>query len=138
MSACVLDANALLAYLRREPGYEMVKALFVAAARGEMQLLMCCVNAGEALYMTWRKGSPAKFDELLALLPELPIQIRDADMVLTTEAARFKATRKMSYADCYAAALAKREGAEVVTGDPEFKAVEDEVTVRWLPGAKPR
>ena len=132
MSACVLDTHALLAYLRREPGYEIVKALFVAAARGEMQLLMCCVNAGEALYMTWRKGSPAKFDELLALLPELPIEIRDADMVLTTEAARFKATHKMSYADCFAAALAKLHGAEIVTGDPEFRAVEDEVNVRWL------
>jgi len=132
MRACVLDTHALLAYLRREPGYEIVKALFVAAARGEMQLLMCCVNAGEALYMTWRKAGAARFDELLALLPDLPIEIRDADMVLTTEAARFKATHKMSYADCFAAALAKLHGAEVVTGDPEFRAVEDEVNVRWL------
>jgi predicted nucleic acid-binding protein len=32
--------------------------------------------------------------------------------------------KKMSLADCFAAALAKREKAEVYTGDPEFKTVE--------------
>ncbi len=96
---------------------------------------MSCVNVGEALYMTWRKGSQAKFDKLLALLPQFPIQILDVDLALTTEAARFKATRKMSYADCIAAALAKQHEAEVVTGDPEFAAVEDDITVRWLHAA---
>ena len=39
----------------------------------------------------------------------------------------------MAYADCFAAALAKLRGLEVVTGDPEFKAVEKEVKVAWLP-----
>jgi hypothetical protein len=39
----------------------------------------------------------------------------------------------MSYADCFAAALAKIKNAELVTGDPEFKAVEHELKkVRWL------
>jgi predicted nucleic acid-binding protein len=38
----------------------------------------------------------------------------------------------MSYADCFAAALAKSRKAELVTGDKEFKQVESEITVRWL------
>jgi predicted nucleic acid-binding protein len=132
VSVAVLDAHALMVYSKREPGYEVVRALFAAAARRDREVLMCCVNVGEALYMTWRKGGPEKYAEVLAVLPELPIQIVDADMALATEAARFKATRKMSYADCFAAALAKLRGGEVVTGDPEFAAVEDEVKVRWL------
>jgi hypothetical protein len=32
-----------------------------------------------------------------------------------------KATRRMSLADCFAAALAKHERAEIYTGDPEFR-----------------
>jgi predicted nucleic acid-binding protein len=38
----------------------------------------------------------------------------------------------MSYADCFAAALAKERKAEVVTGDPEFKQIEPEVKVHWI------
>jgi predicted nucleic acid-binding protein len=49
------------------------------------------------------------------------------------QAALFKATKKMSYADCFAAALAKIENAELVTGDSEFKVVESELKkIRWL------
>ena len=38
----------------------------------------------------------------------------------------------MSYADCFSAALAKQQNAELVTGDPEFKAVEKEIKINWL------
>lgn len=37
-----------------------------------------------------------------------------------------------SYADAFSAALAKING-ELLTGDPEFKAVESEVPIHWLP-----
>lgn len=33
---------------------------------------------------------------------------------------------------CFAAALAKHRNAELITGDPEFKAVEKEISIRWL------
>ena len=36
----------------------------------------------------------------------------------------------MSYADCFAAALAKVKNSELVTGDPEFKKVE--IKIHWL------
>lgn len=38
----------------------------------------------------------------------------------------------MSLADAFAAALAKEKKAELVTGDPEFKALEDEIRINWL------
>ena len=38
----------------------------------------------------------------------------------------------MSLADCFAAALAKREKTEIYTGDPEFKTLEREIKVVWL------
>ena len=62
----------------------------------------------------------------------LPIEIVDVDLELAREAARFKAVKKMSYADCFAAALARKQQAELVTGDPEFREVEDEIKVVWI------
>jgi len=38
----------------------------------------------------------------------------------------------MSFADCFAAALAKQHKAQLVTGDVEFKQVEGEVQMRWV------
>jgi predicted nucleic acid-binding protein len=38
----------------------------------------------------------------------------------------------MSYADCFAAALAKLKKAELVTGDKEFRQVEGELKILWL------
>jgi predicted nucleic acid-binding protein len=51
---------------------------------------------------------------------------------LSELAGELKAVKKMSLADCFAAALAKREKAEIYTGDPEFKTVKREIKVVWL------
>jgi predicted nucleic acid-binding protein len=66
------------------------------------------------------------------LISTLPIVIISADLDLAKQAAEFKASRKMSYADCFAAALAKLRNAELVTGDREFRQVENEVKIQWL------
>jgi predicted nucleic acid-binding protein len=49
------------------------------------------------------------------------------------EAARIKARYAIAYADCFAVATALREGAPIVTGDPQFKKVEDIVQVHRKP-----
>jgi len=54
------------------------------------------------------------------------------DQELSELAGELKVRRKMSLADCFAAALAKRERSEVYTGDPEFEAVERDIKVVWL------
>jgi ribonuclease VapC len=38
----------------------------------------------------------------------------------------------MSYADCFAAALAIKKKCELITGDKEFKQVEKEIKIRWI------
>ena len=61
---------------------------------------------------------------MAAIEPDLDIV--PADQELSELAGELKAVKKMSLADCFAAALAKREKAEIYTGDPEFKTVEPE------------
>ena len=62
----------------------------------------------------------------------LPIEIRPADQALAELAGEIKATKKMSLADCFAAALARDLKAELYTGDPEFHEVEKDVKIVWL------
>ena len=58
-------------------------------------------------------------------------------LTIARQAAIYKATHKMSYADCFAAALAKIRNCELLTGDPEFTAVENEIKIHWVPSAFP-
>lgn len=66
------------------------------------------------------------------ILPGLPILSVANDFDLVLAAARIKARHPLSFADCFAVALAQREQAWVVTGDPEFKSVTQMVTIEWL------
>ena len=128
----VLDSHGLLVFLEREPGFEKVKSLFVAALEEDNNLLMTSVNFGEVYYIVLREFGEKKVNEVEKIIQTLPIEIVDVDMQLAREAARFKAIKKISYADCFAAALAKLREGEVVTGDKEFKALEGEVKISWV------
>ncbi len=46
-------------------------------------------------------------------------------------AAHIKAEHQLAYADAFAAALAVSNGATLVTGDPEFKVLEDSLSIHW-------
>ena len=54
----------------------------------------------------------------------LPMNIVEADINLTLLSVQIKAFNKMSYADCFAAALAEQQKAILVTGDKEFRQIE--------------
>jgi predicted nucleic acid-binding protein len=43
-----------------------------------------------------------------------------------------EARHSLSLADAFAAALAKEQKAELVTGDPKFRDLEREIKVLWL------
>jgi len=64
----------------------------------------------------------------------MPIELVpiEKDLALVRQAAIFKAAKKLAYADAFAAGLAKIRNAELVTGDRDFKAVEDEIKIAWL------
>lgn len=51
---------------------------------------------------------------------------------ISRQAAVFKSKHKMSYADGFAVALALQKNAHLVTGDREFKQVENELKILWL------
>lgn len=130
----VLDSYALMALFNDGSGANQVEQLLLKAESGNPKLFMCVVNWGEIYYSVMRGASPELAEEKAKEIAGMPIELVpvDNDLQLTRQAAIFKATKKMSYADCFAAALAKLRGAELITGDPEFKAVEGEIKVGWL------
>ena len=136
MATMVLDAHALMVLFNDEPGAEEVEKILLKAEKGNPRLLMSVVNWGEIYYSIMRGASQeiadSKSHEIAGMPLELvPVDARDLELV--REAAIFKATKKMSYADCFAAALAKTRNAELVTGDREFKVVEKELKkIHWL------
>lgn len=131
-SAPVLDSHALLAFLRGETGDDKVAALLEKAGERDAPLQMTEVNYAEVKYMVIRKDGAARWEEVARELPTLPIEFHSANRALADLAADFKARHKLSLADAFAAALAKEKRAELVTGDPEFKAVEKEIKIQWL------
>ncbi|HZM04428.1 MAG TPA: type II toxin-antitoxin system VapC family toxin [Candidatus Saccharimonadales bacterium] len=134
MTAKVLDSWALMAFFKGEPSGEMVEALIHKAAAEKTRLLLCVVNWGEIYYAMWRAGGEAAAEAVAEDLSHLPVDLIEADLTLSKQAARFKAVHKMSYADCFAAALAKMNNCELLTGDLEFKEVEKEIKIVWLIG----
>ncbi len=131
MAGTVLDSYALLAYFRDEPGAETVEKLLVKAAQGNKPLHMTEVNYAEVRYMTIRKDGKAAWDKAAELLKSLPIEFRAADRAVAECAADFKVKHRLSLADAFAAALAKLKKAQLVTGDPEFRALEKEIKINW-------
>ena len=135
MATKVLDSWALIAFFEDEPAADRVEKLLVKAEIGTHKLLLCVVNWGEIYYNTMRTVSQhaaeQKAKEIAGLTIEI-VGVDDKNLDLVRQAATYKATRRLSYADAFAAALAKIRNAELVTGDPEFKQVEGEIRIDWL------
>ncbi len=128
----ILDAHGLLVFLEKEPGFEKVESFLVEATENNCNLLMTSVNFGEVYYIVLRECGLEKAQEIEKIIRSLPIEIISVDIKLAKEAARFKVAKKLSYADCFASALAKLMRGELITGDKEFKVLKEEIKIAWI------
>ena len=132
MPAKVLDSFALIAYFRDEPGAETMEDLLVSAGKKDNPLLMTDVNYAEVKYSIVKRDGAEAWAEAAKVLHALPIDFHSTTREMADTAAHFKARFKLSLADAFAAALAKENKAELVTGDPEVRQLEREVKIHWL------
>lgn len=132
MKKYVFDSYALLAFLEDEPGAEKVeyalREIVARKARGYLSI----INWGEVFCIVMREQGEDVAEDIIKTLERYPFILVDADLNLTKAAARLKGQYRMAYADCFAAALAIRHKATVLTGDPEFKHLENEVSISWV------
>ena len=129
----VLDSFALLAFFQAEAGGADVRNLLERARDGEALLYLSLINAGEIFYLMHRQKGRAQAEALIQDLRELPLTFVSATDERVWSAARWKAHYAISYADAFALDLAKEFNATLVTGDPEFKALESDIAILWLP-----
>lgn len=129
----VLDAWAVLAFMQaEEPAASRVKRLLQDAQQGLIELFICIINLGEVFYSIGRKEGRDQSRETLAEIRLLPLTVVSATDDLVLAAADIKMDYAVSFADAFAAALAETLGATVVTGDPEFKLLEDRIPIEKL------
>ena len=132
MKKAVLDSFAVLAFLFKEPGHEKVLKLLETATEEDETVFVAAPNWAEIRYIVQRRKGVEEWNLVRDSLLSLPIQVVSIDRSLAESTGEIKATKRMSLADCFAAALAKDLKAELYTGDPEFKEVEKEIKIIWL------
>lgn len=131
----VLDSYALIGYLENEPFSDQIQDVLTRAKNGTSRLFVHAIHIGEVYYITLREQGQSLADLAYSRIKALPIKLIDCigeDLLLA--AARFKAKYAISYADCFAAALAMINNCPLLTGDPEFRSLEKQgiISVQWL------
>ncbi|MHB1361168.1 MAG: PIN domain-containing protein [Thermoleophilia bacterium] len=129
----VLDASALLAYLKREEGFRKVKAVLSAAAEGGAEVLINEINLGEVYSVIAKQRSLSAADsivsEWLPLIPVTPISNSMADIIAV---AGLTARLGLHYADSFAAITAGQRNGVLLTTDRDFEKVAGEIRIHWL------
>ena len=128
----ILDSFALLAYLGGEAGEGRVKEILRETSRGNNRTLMSLINLGEVVYITERERGLAKAQEVLAIIEQLPIEILSVDRQVVLGAAHVKANYPVAYADAFAITAAQANNGVLVTGDPEFETVKDDIRIERI------
>lgn len=128
----VLDASALTTYLEKDIGHERVKDLLTEAAESGENLLMSAVNWGEVFYVMARNSGIHEAERIQKAIETFPIDFVPADFEIARQAALYKFARKLPYADCFVAALAKRSRGTIVTADNDFRILKDELDILWI------
>jgi len=127
----VLDASAVMAYLRGEPGADRVEALL---ARSSSDIAMHAVNLLEVYYKIASYGGEAAAGEAMDDLAVLGIRIHEkVDKALRLRSGFFKMRYPfLSLADSICIALAEQTRSVVVTSDRPFANVKDGVKLELI------
>jgi ribonuclease VapC len=127
----IFDSHALLKFFQKEKGYEKVVHLLEEIRKTGATKFLNVINLGEIIYSTKRDFGDQKKLEVLANIERLGFTILEVPKDLVFQAAEYKAQYSISYADSFALASAIEHKATIVTGDPEFKKVEQLVDILW-------
>jgi predicted nucleic acid-binding protein len=126
-----LDACAVIAYLRQEPGADVLKALIELPTTF---LAMHVCNLGEVYYDFFREDGITAAQTAWTHTLALPLELwREAGDAFIQRVGIIKVEERVSFADAFALALAERLSIPLVTTDHhEFDAVERKGHFRFL------
>jgi predicted nucleic acid-binding protein len=118
----VLDACSVIAWARKEQGAQVVEALMLTTT----DVYMHTANLCEVYYDFLRVEGLQTAESVVADLLSMGIKLVDTlDLTFLREMGFIKANYRVSFADCFAIALARQHGAFVVTSDrTEFEPIQ--------------
>lgn len=129
MAEAVLDASAVLAFLRREPGEDVVR-------RAMPSSLLCAVNLTEVISKLIKRGAAG--EAAIEIARSLPYQVVPYDEDLACAAGTLWAetrTTGLSLGDRACIALARRERLPALTTDQRWNHENLGVEVRAIRSA---
>lgn len=132
----ILDSYALLCLFDKKKKTESrkIEKYLGDAENGRIKLYISKINEGEIFYKLYKylgQSIAVGFREDLkhGIIPVNVVSVNDKR---AERASEIKAKYPLSYADAFCIELAMDMNFPVVTGDPEFKSVQDIVKVMWL------
>jgi predicted nucleic acid-binding protein len=131
--AVVLDTSAILTLTGNEPGADEVQTYLAEAIAGRVELHGSFASLTEVEYITIQGEGVEAARQRLADLNAMPVHWLHSDADLCHEAARLKASHKISFADAFVAATARRFDASLIHKDPEFLPLAGELKQHILP-----
>ena len=132
MKEYVLDAKALVRLFRNSPGADIVDDLVRQAKSGRARLSISVVNLIEVVYVLTRVfGHERALSCVEKARQVVDSYLVDEQCALSTAEVRIQ--YKLGLADCFAAELAMRLKATLVTADPEFAKLGKRLKVLALP-----
>ncbi len=134
-ASLVLDSYALIGYLEGEEFADQIRDLLELARKGQKRLFLHALHLGEVYYIIYREQGAQTADLVYSRIKAFPvILISEIEESLLMQAAILKAKFPISYADSFAAALAIVKKSILLTGDKEFKPLEEAglVRIKWL------
>lgn len=135
MKDYVLDANALVRLFRDQDGASKIQDLLVQSDEKLVSLRISTVNLAEVLYVLSRYSSLEKARAAIQKVESL-VEFVPPDTAQALAAAELRFIYKLGLADCFAAELAMRTRATLVTADPEFAKLGKQLKVMALPPHK--
>lgn len=129
----LLDTSAFITLTDKENGFERVQELLKAARRGEVVLHVSFVTLTEVRYILTYDRGEKQAGRISDAMRKFPVTWHHSDDALCMEAAKLKAAHKISFADAFVAATAKRLDATLVHKDPEFDALKGVIKLQALP-----
>ncbi len=134
MKTRVLDSWAILEWIQgKRPAGDIIATLLSEAEGGKVRLLMSAINVGEVYYFLRKNHSESLAESWRDSSRTLPVKIEVPTAEDIWNAASLKAQFPISYADAFAAALAQKYDCALVTGDSEFRSIE-QLDLDWIGG----
>ncbi|MGE3979224.1 MAG: type II toxin-antitoxin system VapC family toxin [Nitrospira sp.] len=120
----VLDASAVIAVIRNEPGAERVREHLHSS-------LISCVNLSEVFYKTWDKGASREFVQwAVSNLPIKSIPFDDEQALISASIRTTTLSKGISFADRACLSLGLSKGLPVLTGDDRWRDLDIGADVR--------